>query len=548
MDTKFRFSISTLTVAVISILTIKASVIFKILQHSQTVDVIESIFTLTIIFTSVYSIISLINNNKRILNDKKRMEDILNESSLISKADARGKIIEVNDLFCSVSGYKRHELLGKDHKILNSGKHPTSFWQDMYESTILHKTIWNEVVTNKSKSGEEYIVNSWIKGIFNEKGKHIGFISTRQNITELHNSLITIKEKEEELRGTLQAINKSSAVIEYCTNGFIINTNTNFLELFEYPTLHEITGKHHSILLNEADNDLKIYERFWKELRAGNFKRKHVKYITKNKKNLWIHSTYNPIFDSSGKLTKIIEIMTDNTEILNQQIELERKNAYLEHAAKILRHDMHSGINTYIPRGISSLERRIDKLSKDNNMSKDQVEKIFGSSMKLIKEGLHHSQKVYSGVKEFTNLVKKDSQLDKYKVNLSDILKDYLKSTAYSSQVVISDLCEELVNPPLFCTAIDNLIRNGLKYNDSDSKIIKIYREDNNIIIEDNGRGMTRAEFEEYSKPYTRKMSNKESGTGLGLNICLAIIKEHGWHLDIGQKKNPGTKLVLHIK
>jgi signal transduction histidine kinase len=164
--------------------------------------------------------------------------------------------------------------------------------------------------------------------------------------------------------------------------------------------------------------------------------------------------------------------------------------------------------------------------------------------MKLIKEGLHHSQKVYVGVKEFTNLVKKDSQLEKHRVNLTSILKDYLRSTAYSSQVMISELGEEEVNPALFCTAVDNLIRNGLKYNDSDTKLIKIYKEKENIIIEDNGRGMSQSEFEEYSKPYTRKKDNKESGSGLGLNICIAIVKEHGWKLGILKSKN-GTKLQI---
>ena len=77
---------------------------------------------------------------------------------------------------------------------------------------------------------------------------------------------------------------------------------------------------------------------------------------------------------------------------------------------------------------------------------------------------------------------------------------------------------------------IDNLIRNGLKYNDSKSKIVHIYKEDNNtIVIEDNGRGMSKEEFEEYSKPYTRKEDQKEGGSGLGLNITIAIMKEHGF-------------------
>lgn len=83
----------------------------------------------------------------------------------------------------------------------------------------------------------------------------------------------------------------------------------------------------------------------------------------------------------------------------------------------------------------------------------------------MIKEGLRHTQKVYKGVYEFTNLVKKDAILNRTTVKAREALRDYLSSTAYGSQVIIEDLGEMNINESLFCTSIDNLIRNGLKYN-----------------------------------------------------------------------------------
>lgn len=206
----------------------------------------------------------------------------------------------------------------------------------------------------------------------------------------------------------------------------------------------------------------------------------------------------------------------------NIEKELIKKNTYLEHAAKILRHDMHSGINVYIPRGLSSLERRL---------TPEQIKSLkIEAPLKMIKEGLNHTQKVYKGVYEFTNLVKQGQSLDKTKCNIGDILNNYLKSTSYKSQVKISNNLPNLyVNESLFCTAIDNLIRNGLKYNDSDSKVIKIYRQGIYICVEDNGRGMTNSEFQELSQAYVRKVDQKEQGSGLGLNICTSILEEHGY-------------------
>lgn len=232
-------------------------------------------------------------------------------------------------------------------------------------------------------------------------------------------------------------------------------------------------------------------------------------------------------------------IKSKNNEILKQLQVVNKKNTYLEYAAKIIRHDMHSGINTYIPRGVSSLERRLTP----GVISDLKLE----TPLKILKEGLAHSQKVYKGVYEFTNLVKKDAVLNKETCDLKKILVDYLSNTSYISQVSIEELSVAEVNQSLFCTAIDNLIRNGLKYNDNDIKKVNIYRENNNLVIQDNGRGMTQEEFEQYSKPYTRKEGQKESGTGLGLNICIAILQEHKF--DVFCEKNKiGTKIKIKVK
>jgi signal transduction histidine kinase len=225
-------------------------------------------------------------------------------------------------------------------------------------------------------------------------------------------------------------------------------------------------------------------------------------------------------------------------EIDNQVGEVRKQNTYLEHAAKILRHDMHSGINTYIPRGVSSLERR---------MPQTVIEELkIEAPLKMIKEGLAHSQKVYKGVYEFTNLVKKDAVLERADHNLKTILENYLASTSYKSQVVIDELPVVSVNESLFCTALDNLIRNGLKYNDSDLKLVKIYIENDLLILQDNGRGITQQEFDTLSQPYTRKEGQKETGSGLGLNICIAILQEHGFGISC-EKNNIGTKLKIRL-
>jgi len=344
--------------------------------------------------------------------------------------------------------------------------------------------------------------------------------------------------KSEQLQLRLSAIDATNAVIEFTTDGHILSINKTFTDVFGYGT--EIINKHHSILVPKRIANSKGYKKFWTDLEKGKHKFDEFERIDKEGNTIWITGTYVPIKNKSGKVYKILKIAQNNTQSVKTLQELEKKNTYLEHAAKILRHDMHSGINTYIPRGIKSLKRRL---------SEEKIKELkIKTPLKLIEEGLHHSQKVYEGVKEFTKLVKKDSKLDKEVIDLKEILTQYLKSTSYSDQVKIDYLISTSVNKSLFCTAVDNLIRNGLKYNDSRTKIINIYMERKDIlVVEDNGRGMSMEEFEEYSKPYVRKEGNKESGSGLGLNICIAIMNEHGFTVNCEKSKYGGTKLKIKL-
>jgi signal transduction histidine kinase len=233
------------------------------------------------------------------------------------------------------------------------------------------------------------------------------------------------------------------------------------------------------------------------------------------------------------------KIQVQDVEIEEQLNDIAKKNSYLEHAARIIRHDMHSGINTYMPRGISSLEKRL---------TPEDIQKLkIEGALKMVKEGLSHTQRVYKSVYEFTNLVKSDVVLNKIKVNLKDLLQNYIAPNLYSSQVEISDLGELEVNEILFCNAVENLIKNGLSYNDSQEKKVKIYIDNNDLVIEDNGRGFTQKQFEKHLTKYSKKTNVTGDEKGLGLNICVAILEEHGFKLSC-EGNNVGTKMKIKIK
>ena len=348
-----------------------------------------------------------------------------------------------------------------------------------------------------------------------------------------------IKIREEKVNSQLNGISRSNLVVTLTMDGYIIKANDNFCKLVGC-TEGDMVKKPHSAMVTPEYAKSKEYLEFWETLRSGESITGEFERVAKDGTKRWLYGNYTPIKNSDGEYDTILKIATDVTAQHLAEEVVTQKNAYLEHAAKILRHDMHSGINTYIPRGLSSLRRRLDD---------DKIKELrIAAPLRMLEEGLKHTQKVYAGVKEFTNLVKEDVQLDKSDYNIREILKEYLSSTSYSKQVMIDELPTISVNQALFCTAIDNLIRNGLKYNDSSTKMVTIYMEnDSTLCVEDNGRGMTTEEFNELSKPYVRKDGQKESGSGLGLNICISILKEHGFEIS-AEKVNPGTKLRIKVK
>lgn len=109
-------------------------------------------------------------------------EEALDQIAIIARTDAQGKIVYVNDMFVEISGYERKELLGKDHRVVNSGYHDKSFFQNLW-STINKGKVWRGEIRNRKKTGEIYWVETIIKPIKNERGEIIEFLSVRRDIT-----------------------------------------------------------------------------------------------------------------------------------------------------------------------------------------------------------------------------------------------------------------------------------------------------------------------------------------------------------------------------
>jgi PAS domain S-box-containing protein len=108
------------------------------------------------------------------------------------------------------------------------------------------------------------------------------------------------------------AISKSHAVVELRLDGTVITANENSLKTFGY-TLKEIQGKHHGMFVEASERSSPAYREFWIKLNRGEPQSAEYKRVGKDGKEIWVQASYNPILDSKGKPTKVIELATDIT-------------------------------------------------------------------------------------------------------------------------------------------------------------------------------------------------------------------------------------------
>jgi PAS domain S-box-containing protein len=141
------------------------------------------------------------------LQEREQEHLALNQHAIVSIADRAGKIIYVNDRFCTISGYTREELLGRNHRIVKSGRHDASFYKNLWR-TISNGDVWQGEICNRRKDGSEYWVESTIFPHVDANGRPYRYTSIRTDVTR-------VKQGELELRRTrdlLERVNDAALI------------------------------------------------------------------------------------------------------------------------------------------------------------------------------------------------------------------------------------------------------------------------------------------------------------------------------------------------
>jgi methyl-accepting chemotaxis protein len=226
----------------------------------------------------------------------------IDRSMAVIEFDMTGKVLRANKNFLAALGFEASDIVGKHHSM---------FVDPNVVGTDDYRAFWAKLGRGEYDSGRYKRIGKggrevWIEASYNPVivgGKPVKVVKFATDITE------NIR-KSSSSNGMVAALSRSQAIIEFTPEGKILEANENFLNAMGY-TAEEIVGKHHSIFCEPDYVASEKYREFWPSLAAGKFESDEFLRIGKNGKRVHIQASYNPIFDTEGRVFKVVKFASD---------------------------------------------------------------------------------------------------------------------------------------------------------------------------------------------------------------------------------------------